>query len=74
VLDPSFAGREFGAKLLDDLPQRVDPCGENGEYHTVVVAGPMFAGAIPVAVGPVVEREGFVFADVTPLAASDDRA
>lgn len=63
-LDRSFAGRRFDGRLLDDLPRNVDPCGENGEFHTVVSAGPMFAAPIAVRVGEVVERDGFVFADV----------
>jgi uncharacterized protein (TIGR00290 family) len=68
-LDPrrlarEFAGRRFDAQLLDELPPDVDPCGENGEFHTVVTAGPMFAAPIPVRLGEVVERDGFVFADV----------
>jgi diphthamide synthase (EF-2-diphthine--ammonia ligase) len=59
-----FAGRRFDAQLLAQLPPDVDPCGENGEFHTVVTAGPMFASPIPTRVGEVVERDGFVFADV----------
>ena len=65
-LDPGFAGRRFDQTLLDDLPASVDPCGENGEFHTVVTAGPMFSAPIPVSLGEVVERDGFVFADVIP--------
>ena len=65
-LDRSFAGRPFDAALLDALPPDVDPCGENGEFHTVVTAGPMFAAPIPTRLGEIVEREGFVFADVLP--------
>jgi len=65
TLDPSFAGRRFDASFLQDIPAGVDPCGENGEFHTVVSDGPMYRAPIPVAVGPVVERDGFVFADVT---------
>jgi uncharacterized protein (TIGR00290 family) len=65
-LDRSFAGRRFDASLLADLPPGVDPCGENGEFHTVVTAGPMFAAPIPVQVGEVVERDGFIFADIAP--------
>jgi diphthamide synthase (EF-2-diphthine--ammonia ligase) len=64
-LAPEFAGRCFDARLLAELPATVDPCGENGEFHTVVSAGPMFATPLAVAIGPVVERDGFVFADVT---------
>lgn len=65
-LDRSFAGRRFDRSLLADLPESVDPCGENGEFHTFVHAGPVFAAPIPVAVGETVEREGFVFTDLTP--------
>ena len=61
-----FAGRRFDRKLIEELPADVDPCGENGEFHTVVSAGPMFAAPLQVAVGAVVERDGYVFADVTP--------
>lgn len=70
VLDRGFAGRRFDAAMLDELPAAVDPCGENGEFHTVVVGGPMFARPIGVEVGELVEREGFVFADVRPVGAS----
>jgi uncharacterized protein (TIGR00290 family) len=65
-LDRAFAGRRFDRALLDALPAGVDPCGENGEFHTFVSAGPMFASGIDVSVGEVVEREGFVFADLAP--------
>ena len=65
-LDRSFAGRPFDRALLADLPPGIDPCGENGEFHTFVSAGPMFASPIAVTVGEVVERDGFVFADVLP--------
>jgi len=63
-LAPAFAGREFNLDLLRDLPAAVDPCGENGEFHSFVCAGPMFRHEIPITVGQVVERDGFVFADV----------
>jgi len=63
-LDRRFAGRRYDAELLAALPDSVDPCGENGEFHTVVSAGPMFSAPIAVTVGEVVERDGFVFADV----------
>jgi uncharacterized protein (TIGR00290 family) len=65
-LDRSFAGRRFDGALLDALPSSVDPCGENGEFHTLVTAGPMFARPLRVRTGEVVERDGFVFADVLP--------
>lgn len=64
-LDRSFAGRCFDTAFLADMPDGVDPCGENGEFHTCVAAGPMFSQALDLAVGDVVEREGFVFADLT---------
>jgi len=66
-LDASFAGRAFDAAFLDDLPDGVDPCGEHGEFHTFVHDGPMFQRALAVAVGEVVERDGFAFADLVPL-------
>ena len=69
-LDRSFAGRSFDAALLEELPSDVDPCGENGEFHTFAWAGPMFTRPIPVEVGEVVERVGFVFADLLPAASS----
>ncbi len=65
-LDASFAGREFDEQLLRDLPPGTDPCGENGEFHSFVYAGPMFRREIPIETGEVVEREGFVFADLLP--------
>jgi len=63
-LAPEFAGREFDQQLLADLPPGVDHCGENGEFHTFVYAGPMFDRAIPVESGEIVTRDGFVFADI----------
>ncbi len=65
-LSPSFAGRSFDDKFLDDLPAGVDLCGERGEFHTFVYAGPMFSAPIPVEVGETVTRDGFVFTDVLP--------
>jgi len=65
-LDPSFAGRRFDESLLADLPATVDPCGERGEFHTAVVAGPMFSAPIPVTLGETVHRDGFVYADLIP--------
>jgi uncharacterized protein (TIGR00290 family) len=64
TLAPSFAGRAFDAELLSELPAEVDPCGENGEFHTFVTAGPMFRCAIPVAVGETISRDGFAYADL----------
>jgi diphthamide synthase (EF-2-diphthine--ammonia ligase) len=64
ALPRRFAGRAFDDDLLADLPCGVDPCGERGEFHTFVHAGPMFAAPIPVAVGAIVERDDFVFADL----------
>lgn len=68
---PEWVGRAWDAALLDELPDGVDPCGENGEFHTFVHAGPMFRAPIPVELGEVVERDGFRFAD---LRLSDDPA
>ena len=65
-LDRSFAGRDFDRTFLESLPSAVDPCGENGEFHTFVFDAPVFGSAIPVQTGEVVERDGFVFADVVP--------
>ena len=66
-LDRTFAGRDFERALLEDLPRGVDPCGENGEFHTFVYAGPMLKEPLRICTGEVVERGGFVFADVVPL-------
>jgi uncharacterized protein (TIGR00290 family) len=63
-LPASFAGRRFDLELLDALPAGIDPCGENGEFHTFVSAGPMLARKIAVTVGETVERDGFAFADL----------
>ena len=67
VLDPAFAGRAYDEQLLAELPHGVDPCGENGEFHTFVSAGPIFAEPIACETGEVVERDGFVFCDLVPL-------
>jgi uncharacterized protein (TIGR00290 family) len=64
-LPATFAGRAWDAALLADLPAAADPCGENGEFHTFVSAGPMFAASLAVSAGAVVARDGFVFADLT---------
>jgi uncharacterized protein (TIGR00290 family) len=70
VLDASFAGREFDAALLADLPAGVDPCGENGEFHTCVYAGPMFEQPLPLDTGVAVTRPPFSWRDFTPALAS----
>ncbi|MDF1837848.1 MAG: adenine nucleotide alpha hydrolase [Planctomycetota bacterium] len=64
-----FVGRAFDAALLRELPESVDPCGENGEFHTFVHAGPMFRAPINIQVGELVERDGFQFADILPATA-----
>jgi diphthamide synthase (EF-2-diphthine--ammonia ligase) len=61
-----LAGREWDAALLRELPAGVDPCGENGEFHSFAYAGPMFRETIPVEAGEWVERDGFVYADLLP--------
>ena len=63
-LDRSFVGREFDDALLTDLPSTVDACGERGEFHSFVYAGPMLNGVVPVSVGSTVVRDQFVFADL----------
>ncbi len=70
VLDPVFAGREFDDSLLADLPPQADPCGENGEFHTFAYAGPMFSRPIPITAGELRDADGFVFADLLPVAAA----
>jgi uncharacterized protein (TIGR00290 family) len=65
-LDKSFAGRELDSSFFSGLPQGVDPCGENGEFHTFVFDGPIFRSPIPVHTGEVVERDLFVFCDLLP--------
>jgi uncharacterized protein (TIGR00290 family) len=65
-LDRSFAGRDFDADLLASLPEAVDPCGERGEFHSFVYAGPMFGNVLPISVGETVLREQFVFTDLIP--------
>ncbi len=68
-LSPAFAGRTFDPALLDELPAGVDPCGEKGEFHTFAFAGPMFRTPIAVQTGEIIERDGFVFADLLPAEA-----
>ena len=64
LLEASFAGRNFDAALLAALPPGVDPCGERGEFHTFAWDGPMFRHPVPIRRGEVVERDGFVYADL----------
>jgi uncharacterized protein (TIGR00290 family) len=66
-LPARFSGRRFDLPLLSDLPSAVDPCGENGEFHTFVSAGPMFEREVTVRVGETVERDGFAYTDLMPL-------
>jgi len=66
AISAELAGREFDLQLLRDLPPTADPCGERGEFHTFAYDGPMFAAPVPVCSGEVVERDGFVFADLIP--------
>ena len=70
-IDPSkltsdFAGREWDKSLLDELPSGVDPCGENGEFHTFVYEGPMFTRPIGIRMEETVERDGFIYSDILP--------
>jgi uncharacterized protein (TIGR00290 family) len=71
VLSRDFAGRPFDLDLLAALPPGVDPCGERGEFHTCVLAGPMFDARIDVQVGEIVDREDFVFADLVNAGSED---
>lgn len=66
-LNGDFVGREYNQKFLDDLPENVDPCGENGEFHSFVFEAPMFNEPINISVAKKVERDGFVFVDVRPV-------
>jgi uncharacterized protein (TIGR00290 family) len=70
VLPAEFAGRDFDSQFLADLPPNIDPCGENGEFHSFVYDGPGFRKPVDVSVGEIVERDGFVFADLTRPAVS----
>lgn len=66
VLAPGFSGRELDDAFFRDLPPGADPCGENGEFHTFVFAGPIFRWPVPVRTGEIVHRHGFVFCDLLP--------
>jgi len=72
-LDASFAGRQLDASFFRDLPPGIDPCGENGEFHTFVFDGPIFRSPIRVRTGQVVERDSFVFCDLIPIAEGDQK-
>jgi diphthamide synthase (EF-2-diphthine--ammonia ligase) len=63
-LPAEFAGRQFDLQLLADLPDGIDPCGENGEFHTCVVAGPILSRRLPVVAGERVERDGYAYCDL----------
>jgi uncharacterized protein (TIGR00290 family) len=64
-LDPAFAGRDFDASFLADLPPHIDPCGERGEFHSCAYAGPMFSSALALDSGEIVNRDGFTYADLS---------
>ena len=72
-LPASFAGRDFDQAFLDDLPAGIDPCGENGEFHSFVYESPVFSSPIEIRSGEIVERDGFVFADVLTAPAEGPR-
>jgi uncharacterized protein (TIGR00290 family) len=72
ALDPAFAGRAYDEHLLAELPSGVDPCGENGEFHTFAHAGPIFPEPIGCDAGEIVERDGFVFCDLMPVKEVND--
>jgi uncharacterized protein (TIGR00290 family) len=65
-LPARLAGKKWSRKLISELPEHIDPCGENGEIHTIAVGGPMFRSPISVRVGEIVERNGFAYADIVP--------
>jgi len=73
-LPARFAGRHFDQALLDDLPAGIDPCGENGEFHSFVAAGPMMSHPVRVTRGETVERDGAAYADFLPAATPKARA
>ena len=66
-LPSDIAGQKWTKDLLKEFPEGIDPCGENGEIHTVVVGGPMFRRTIAVSVGGIVKRDGFAYADIIPI-------
>ncbi len=71
-LPAGSAGRKWDRELLDEIPAGCDPCGENGEIHTIVVGGPMFSGSIPVRIGERITRNGFAYADIIPTNAANE--
>ena len=73
-LPATFAGRRFDRALLDDLPAGIDPCGENGEFHSFVTAGPMMTRAVAITRGETVERDGAAYADFLPAITPRARA
>jgi len=73
-LDARFLGREFDEAFLAELPAGADPCGENGEFHSFVYAGPVLNQEIPVLLGETVVRDQFVFADLTRASSSRSRS
>jgi diphthamide synthase (EF-2-diphthine--ammonia ligase) len=73
-LPNSFAGRRFDRALLDELPEGIDPCGENGEFHSFVAGGPMLKRAVAVALGETVERDGMAYADLVAAATAPAQA
>ena len=70
LLDGTFVGRMFDSRFIDELPGKVDPNGENGEFHTFVFDGPIFKRAIPYRLGEVVQRDGFYYCDIQPSSAN----
>jgi uncharacterized protein (TIGR00290 family) len=67
LLDGKFVGRQFDKRFLSDLPQAIDPCGENGEFHSFVYDGPIFKNEIPYKKGEIVLRENrFYYCDLIP--------
>jgi uncharacterized protein (TIGR00290 family) len=72
-LKPEFCGRFFDESLLHDFPEGIDPCGENGEFHSFVFESPDFTNPIPIEVGQTIERDGFVFTDVLPASSGQKK-
>ncbi|HET7911906.1 MAG TPA: ATP-binding protein, partial [Pseudolabrys sp.] len=66
TLPAAFGGRRFDRSLLESLPPGIDPCGENGEFHSFVAAGPMLSRRVAVKIGETIERDGFAYTDMSP--------